>query len=373
MRFFCSLLLFLITHSQVFAQLDNSAFEQPIRLDTSQVGKLHFRLNHLGYFKNNEYFNDIVEGYTLFGYQIHPKVAYQPTENLLIEAGFYARKDFGENGFAETQPTFTLKYQKNRFGFLFGNLEGNAQHKLIEPLYDFERIIDDRLEQGIQFLHNGQKFKADFWINWREAISFGDTDQEEIEGAWHLRYLLSPTAKLKSEVILQSTVLHRGGQINTTSLPVYTTQNHAIGFKLSSDWGDAGFLRGFSLENYALLFSVDSDSLAFGSGNGLYLNATAHTKWGNLMASYWKGSEFINPLGGDLYSSESRIGNPAQANRQLIIFRWMKDFQLSPNCHLSARFEPFYDLENNLFEYSFGLYANYVLDIQVNCKKNSRN
>ena len=353
------------------AQLNNQAFGSYQALDSGKTGQIRLNIDGLGYFKNNEYFNDIVEGYTLFGYQFMPSLSYQPTPNISVTAGAFLQREFGLDGFTDIAPIFRLKYQKNRFTFLFGTLEGDLRHRLIEPIYNFERVISDRLEQGIQFRHAGKRFQGDWWINWREAITQGATNQEEIEGSWNMQYFLTPeTSKWKFSLNLQSLILHRGGQINNSDQPVYTLQNHAVGFKLSSDWGTTGFVRGITLENYATFFSTDTDSLAFDSGSGIYLNGTMHTTAGDVMLSYWQGDQFVNPLGGDLYTSVSRIaGNPSLATREVILLRWMKDFKLSQHVTLSARAEPFYDLSLSSFEYSFGLYMNYRLGTSLNPKK----
>ena len=41
---------------------------------------------------------------------------------------------------------------------IFGNLDGSIQHQLIEPIYNFERVITNRLENGAQFLINKISF-----------------------------------------------------------------------------------------------------------------------------------------------------------------------------------------------------------------------
>ncbi|MEM9983204.1 MAG: hypothetical protein AAF734_11970, partial [Bacteroidota bacterium] len=341
------LLTFITIHIQVFSQLNNQAFEWPISVDSNQIGRIRFQLGYLGYLKNNEYFDGIADGYTLFGQQLQPKVTYQPSPHLLIEAGLFMRQDFGESTFAETEPIFTLKYQKKHFRLVFGTLEGNLQHRLIEPLYDFERVIDDRIEQGIQFLYKSERFRADVWTNWRRTIQRNRNEQEEIEGAWYLHYLMNPKSRFQSKLILQSSLLHRGEQSSQSNLPIYTTQNHALGFQTRLVNTNVRFLKGLSMEHYVLLFTVDSDSLTFSQGTGLYLNGTIHTKWGDWMTSYWRGNDFINLLGGDLYSSEARMGGTIEPQRNLLIFRWLKDFELIPRCYLTARAEPYYDLDND--------------------------
>ncbi|MEO1098958.1 MAG: hypothetical protein AAFX57_14595, partial [Bacteroidota bacterium] len=56
------------------SQLDNTAFDQlqPIVADDSNA--LFIGVNALGFNKNNEYFNDIADGFTLFGFQFKMEI-----------------------------------------------------------------------------------------------------------------------------------------------------------------------------------------------------------------------------------------------------------------------------------------------------------
>ena len=53
----------------------------------------------MGFNKNNEYFNDITDGYTLFGYQLNPYVAYRAGEHVRLDVGVYLQQDFGNDEF----------------------------------------------------------------------------------------------------------------------------------------------------------------------------------------------------------------------------------------------------------------------------------
>ena len=46
-------------------------------------------------------------------------------------------------------------------------------------------------------------------------------------------------------------------------------------------------------------------------------------------------------------------------SRELIFVRILKDWEVMPDFWISARVEPYFDLKNNLFEFSHGLYFNY--------------
>ena len=82
------------------SQLNNRVFEDRLQLEESDSGKLFGGINAMGFLKNNEYFNTIVDGYTLFGYQFQPFVSYHINKNLRMDVGGYFQKDFGNSSFS---------------------------------------------------------------------------------------------------------------------------------------------------------------------------------------------------------------------------------------------------------------------------------
>ena len=100
------------------AQMDNKSIENNIDFSESKLKKVQFHFAALSYVKNNEYFNEIADGYTLFGYYLNPTVSYQPHQKVQIEAGVFVRKVFGNSGFKETEPTFTVQIKQANWRFL---------------------------------------------------------------------------------------------------------------------------------------------------------------------------------------------------------------------------------------------------------------
>ena len=93
------LLFFVLVNSVTNAQLNNRAFEQELLITEADSNSLFLGVNSLGFSKNNEYFNDIADGFTLFGYQFNPYLSYQPLKNVRFDVGLYLQKDFGTNDF----------------------------------------------------------------------------------------------------------------------------------------------------------------------------------------------------------------------------------------------------------------------------------
>ena len=347
------------------AQLDNTAFDQFQPIVPRDSNALFFGANMLGFTKNNEYFNDIADGLTLFGYQFNPYFSYQVGSRFKVLGGLYLQQDFGNADFNEVAPVFTLSYEFLKGRVLFGTLEGSTSHRLVEPLYDFERVLIDRLENGFQFKIDRPSLFLDLWVDWQNMIYPGENDQEEVTVGLSLDKRLFD-GSTKVYLPLQALVFHRGGQIDTSPLPLQTYFNSAIGGIIEKILTGDPFVSSFRLEGYHIYYRDFSNTQlqAFRDGSGVYLNATIKTRVHlDVMASYWRGNEFISITGGQLYPSvSSTVDAPflLEPGRQLLILRFMHELKLAKNISISTRFEPYFDIENSLFEFSHGFYVNYT-------------
>ncbi|MDW7693866.1 hypothetical protein R9C00_03835 [Flammeovirgaceae bacterium SG7u.111] len=363
-------LLLLLASTSAFAQLDNQLFNYKFPVDSGRSEELHVELNSFGYFKNNEFFNQIIEGYTLFGYQFNPRLSYQPSPHVYLSVGAFFQKDFGNDDFTQIQPTFTFKYQKNNFALIFGNLEGALHHGLIEPLFDFENVIDNRLENGLQFLFDKPRWSMDLWVDWQKMIYENSPFQEEIGGGLNFHYHLLSNEGLKLDAELQYTAFHRGGQINQPGFPILTVSNLAPGLSFEKEM-NGSFVEKIGASAYYTLYSNDADSsagFAYESGSGIYLNASANSRIFDIMLSYWLGDSYQSVMGGPLYQSQSfrpEEPNYTEQQRSLLFIRLMKNIHLGEGTDISIRLQPYLDLENDLFEHYMEFYLHSNLDFFI--------
>ena len=356
------------------AQLDNSFFNDFYALQPGDSATIKFGLEAFGFLRNNEYKNDLIPGYTLFGYQFRPYFSYSPSGRIRLDAGGFFLKDFGESDFQEIRPLFTIKYSYRHFSMLFGSLEGALSHKLIEPIYDFERVIHRRVEDGIQFKYINDRLFLDTWIDWVNMINFGENALEEFNYGISFNYQLVKEPNLILEIPLQFLANHRGGEIDVSPEPANTVWNAAAGLGILFPVYNAGFLRSIRLDNYYSRFqtSESSSQLPFSSGDGWFLNATGEMKWIDLMVSYWHGNQFYAPDGGPLYQSVSYdYANDGymEIGRDLIFLRALVEHDFGHGLTLAFRFEPVYDLNNNHLDHSEGLYLRFRNDWVLNRKK----
>ncbi|UYZ58992.1 hypothetical protein [Hymenobacter latericus] len=327
-------------------------------------GDLRIHLDAFTFFKDNEYFNNIIEGYTLFGSQVHPKLVYYPTEKLRLEAGVFLWQDFGNAKLRQAQPTFTARYRSGPHEIVLGNIRGHLHHGYIEPLFNFERVILKRVEEGLQYRYLGNRFFVDAWVDWLRQQYRSSNYQEQIAGGFSSELRLtgakSPVAVF---VPLQFTATHTGGQIDTLDKPLQTLFNGAAGLGFLKRNPHSSVQR-LHLQAYVLGYQDRSFTyqLPFRRGSALYLNAGADTRWLDALVSYWHGHKFVAPLGGDLYQSVSRTVNTpsyTEDTRQLLFVRLMRDFSLGHAAAITVRLEPVYDFRAKSTEFSAGVYLNF--------------
>lgn len=353
------------------AQLDNSFFYDSTSNATGKTRNLYLNIDVNGFLKNTEYFNKIVEGRTLFGYQVIPRVTYYPNEYTTIEAGVYTWKDFGNSQFSAVEPFFRFKYEKNDIALVFGNLYGSLSHQLIEPIYEFERFINHRTEQGLQFKINKKLLYSDNWIDWRKMIYEGSDFQENILAGTNTIFKPINKSSWKVNFPFQFHIHHLGGQINaplkldSTKIPSELVFNAAFGNKVTYTIGN-GFFQELEASNYLLGFR-NSSSAAYPAflkeGSALYCNLKIKFKrLGETYISYWNGHNYSSATGGVIFRSESTVPTFLgfqEKNRNLLIVRQIITFNISNEIRMQLRLEPYMDLNRSVVEIAYGFYIRY--------------
>ncbi len=372
MRRFTIVFILTVIYFPGMGQLDNRSLEWNRVQESADSGRFYGGFRTLGYLRNNEYFNEVLDGYTLFGYQVNPYLAWQAGNYVRIEGGVYLSQDFGADDFTEVLPTFSLMYARNGHRLLFGTLQGSISHRLIEPLYDFENLLDaDRLEYGIQYRYQKGSFFGDVWLDWRNVIHPGDSAQEELLSGVSAEYRWLDLENAGFSTLLQATIFHRGGQINESELPLQTYVNTAFGLK---GWVHPGSLQ-LTADLYYVSFSDNSGTslLPFDGGDGLYANAFVKFPFPlGIMISYWRADSYYSPVGGRLYQNFSYVPSrqgEEQNTRELLFFRFLYDAPLADGLQLGIRGEPYWDLESGDAEWSAGIYLTYQMEFALGKKR----
>jgi hypothetical protein len=144
---------FIIYSQKINAQYYPESFYQESKLDSAQENSLLFRIENSNFLKNNEYFGDFIQGYTLIGYFINPKFVYYPAANAKIEVGAHLLKYSGIDEFSKVIPTLRFHFKASKStDIVIGTLYGSANHETIEPLFRHEYFYTENIENGLQFL-----------------------------------------------------------------------------------------------------------------------------------------------------------------------------------------------------------------------------
>jgi hypothetical protein len=329
------------------AQLPNDSLEYRIRPDTLKAGDLRLSIYNFNFLRNYEFFNDFQDGYTLFGTQLEPQLVYYPNARLSVSAGIHVRKDFGGKGISRTFPLFSLKYQKGSTALINGVLEGNIQHRFIEPLFDFERKLSNPVEYGTQVVVDKPSLFLNLFLNWNRMIEKGSPEQEQLFAGGTADVAILQNEHVRLSVPGQIFAFHQGGQIDVNPNPLKTVVNTAAGLKFS--YHTTGFLKTLKTENYLVSYTDLSPAKRsiFSNGTAIYLNAGIDSrKFGSILGSYWEGRKYISPVGMPIYQSVSQQIDHAgysEQIRKLLILRYVYQRNLAPNFFLDFRVEPVID------------------------------
>jgi len=230
LRLYLILSLLLISRL-VNSQTDNSLYYTFKNISDSDYNKLHLSIENCNFLKNNEYFNNFSDGYTLIGYYLKPELEYYPGTKSRITAGIHLLKYSGINKYSQYIPTFSFTHQfSNSYTIIFGTLKGTLNHKLVEPVYKFERYFENNVENGLQFLINTKYFDADIWSDWNKFIFKGETSQEEfVFGLSSQLKLTQAESEIEVSIPIQFIGKHKGGQINISDEKVQTLLNSITG------------------------------------------------------------------------------------------------------------------------------------------------
>ena len=358
---------YVLLFGQGICQLPNAVF-----MDRDSVGSpggqsLAFGLKSLGFTKNNEYFNRIADGYTLYGIQLNPFLNYTVSDNFRLDAGLFVMQDFGNPLLRQVLPTFTLRAEYLGADIILGAIDGHLNHNLIEPLFDFERVFTDKIEYGTQISYSGPKLFLDAWVEWETMIYPGDPVQEELYVGLSLNRELFRIDNFSVHLPIQGIVYHKGGAIDSSPAPLQTMTNNAVGIELKQRYSGS-FLREWTGSFYYAYYRDWSGVrlMDYQDGEGWYYNMMVQLgKDMHIMLSYWSGNEFYAMMGGKLYPSiSSSYKKPyfVEPERKLILLRFFHDIHLTEGVTMTNRIEPFYDFHRKKVEFSHGFYLNIRLN-----------
>ncbi len=360
---------FIFFSNPLVSQYYPPSFYSSSDIDSSMENTLVLNIDNSNFLKNNEYFNDMVDGYTLIGYHISPKLVYYPFKKAKIEMGVHFLKYSGIDKFTKVIPSLSFQYNAGKSAkIIIGTLQGATNHQMIEPLFNYENYFTDKIENGLQFLFDTKIYQGDIWINWQQFIFKGDEKQEIFTVGLSNRFYLNNKSNISSfSVPLQAIFVHHGGQINSTSEAVTTLNNSAIGLNYSFR-PEGRFFKSVSLEQLFVAYNDLSTEhqWPYIQGYGIYSQAIVKAWFFYFRLAHWYGDFFITGQGDPIFQSVSTINTAhKEAQRAMITSRLLFEKNIVKGLNIGAGFETYSDLYNYTMDYWYMFYINFNRDFFI--------
>lgn len=345
------LLILLLFNTCLTAQPELDTLETA--LATLQHPKtLSFNFYTKSFLRNNEYFNNLYDGITFFGFNIQPYLYYNVNEKTSLSFGIYTRQFFGK----EKPNIIDLFYRIKsmlapNFYMIIGNL--NKNHKLLEPIlsYDFEYLNNP--EKGLQFLYQSKHYNADLWINWQKFILPKDHNREEFLLGYSSNLKIAQFNNLQLYLPIQFLAKHQGGQVYANKQPMQTFFNWTIGLnpEIENNEKKLGFQVNYVQYNDASPLKL----LQYIDGYGILSNLYYLNKKFQFELGYWYGTFYYAPVGEPLYQSLSTkyvIYNESEKHLVLLkaYYKLINNDNIF-NIYLAMYVDPF----RKYYDYSYGL------------------
>jgi hypothetical protein len=320
---------------------------QDVISDTSGFEPFSIKLEGSAFFRNNEYFNTVTEGYTLPGWYFSPEFEWKPDSKTAISFGIHVLQFSGSDHKTKPELRFSVGRLLDKNTTLYaGSLPGSDKHDLSDPVFAHERFYTDKPENGIELLYKNSFLKSDTWIDWKNFIYKGDTTREHFTAGQTIRLSFNRAGgKVKTEIPVSALFNHWGGQISNYSSHVITTVNFTGGIR--SEFLYSGKDNHLVFAEYTgFIFKELTKKGDFGvtSGNGNWFRCGIRSGMLEATAGYWKSHNYYSPLGNPIYGSvpdfDSGLLTP---DRKMVTFSTALNYLPHRMFSLSLALEGFYD------------------------------
>ena len=286
---------------------------------------LSFRVNGYLFFWDNEYFGRRIEGYTLPGFHLTPKLIWSNGKHLTLEGGVSWLHYWGAHSYPNTMsygvlpdysdtstwmhvvPWLQAKLQIAKgLELTLGSINPSENHLLPQPLRNIEREIAADPECGLMLDAWNDWGKANLWIDWREFIWNQSPRQERFTmGLSGKIFLDLPTTDFSISLPAHFIAQHVGGQVLAQTTPIQNNFNAATGLGITNNY--PVFNCYFDLSCRVMWYHQHGNAgVPFSQGWGIYpeLQMEFNESW-LLLASYWHGKDFVPLLGSWHFSNLS--------------------------------------------------------------------
>ncbi len=349
----------------------------------STTNSISLRVNNFSYMRNYEYYNNIQKGYTLFGNAITPVLEFSNnSQGFRLQTGAFLQQDFGNTKLRRVLPVISLttrrKYLlvttdnptpqfRKEWMFRMGTLINSDYHYFPEALYNRDQLVFNPVEYGTQFRYRNNYVKTDQWINWQRMIYYDSKGNERFQaGLSVIARNSNDSLQFHLSVPLYAMAHHSGGQIGIPGMsePGGTTLNFSGGAFIQKYYPDA-MVNLWSVGALYYLSHTDMSRTVGMPVNGTAIEAIAIInllKNFSASISYWQSQDFYAPYGRFITQSRSSVYTDKEAylpQRQLMFLKGLYRYQINNLLHVSVEAEPYYNLNESLFEYAYHVLIHY--------------
>jgi hypothetical protein len=354
----------------IFSQEISKAFVADDPVDSVPKGKLFISVDNLNFFKDNEYKSDYVDGNTLPGLWIRPRVLYYPDNQLRLELGGQVLAYHGRDEF-RLYPWFSALYLPVKgLSFRIGNLNQDLNHGLAEPMQDSEHFLKDKPEAGIQARFNNHWLKTDLWIDWQTMIFTGDPYKEKFVFGTVAEFTLLDKGDKKLTLPLAFNGLHEGGEIDTNPDPAQThivvSEGIRYDYKTDGPLIKSGRLEGSFLQS---TYPMNETGLTGNYGYAFFIQTAMNTDYGSFGTGYWQSSNFFTPLGMPLYQNSAIGKSETLKHNYLFVGSYRYNRKIFDHSQFGFTSDLFYNPTLNKWSTTAGLYL--MVNLSFLCGKSA--
>jgi hypothetical protein len=372
MKYLISILLGLImTPYLAFAKPGGESEEE----SGSGNGSVALRIKSISFVEDNEFFNPIVEGYTLLGFFFQPEIIYTPASRISLSGGIHVMKYHGLDKFSQVRPVFstTLRFT-DKTSLTLGTLSGPDKHQLFDPHFYDERLYNKYVEDGIQLIHSGKHIFNDVWVSWENFIMKGDSARESLTSGESFRYTSSPLADfITLEVPVQFEVKHLGGQISDYNAKTQSFFSGAGGVVLTFDInGKRSGQAGIGYLHFVNWMRAGDQVDGMDHGKGSLYRTFYSYKIARLEVDYWHAHDFFAPNGNPIYGCVSTVkpGNSVHYRDLVIAHGSLRFFPAAP-VEFFFGVDLYYDPSQGRTDQAYTLHLNFDKLISLTSKKHN--
>ena len=354
-KIFGFLFILYITANNISGQIAGEFKPQP--------GDLSLRIKSLNFIQNNEYFNPVIEGYTMLGFFFQPELVYTPSGKVTLRAGAHLLKYYGTEEFSRIRPVFsTTLYFSEKTSLTLGTLSGPDKHQFFDPHFNKERLYNEYVEDGIQLTHVNDHIFTDTWISWENYINKGDSTREQFTLGESFRYISSSIADfIRLEVPVQLQLKHRGGQISDYPQQMESFINMAAGLRINFDLGQKRYGQaGIEYLQFVNKLTEGDTISGISHGNASWVRLHYSYKAFRLETGYWNAHNFYAPNGNPIFGSVSDY-QPGLVipNRRIITNSASIRFLPAGSLELYFGVDLYYDIDLQRVDQAYTIHLNF--------------